>query len=423
MLSIDSNLENLEIVKIGEADKHLKYYREDRGYSTYVVCSIVGFYENDIFHPAYCMNKELPGAEDGNYNVSVEDSLNNVKVWKIVSNGYPYKSYEEMGLENEWDAFAVTKFAIYCILGESKIEYYSADENDVRGQRMLTVLKELVEYSNDENVNIEKGNVQLEKVGEIKEGISYYYQEYRVVSNIDMKEYKLYNLSGFPEGTYVANTKNIYQGEFKTGENFRILIPKEKFKNEIKGEISIGSELKNYPVFYGKAPAGRQDYILTYDKYGEKVEDFELNLNINTGKIKIIKIDGESKEFLQGVSFELINIETEDVFQKVTDENGEIIFDFLYPNKYILKEITGLEGYEINEEDIEIEVKYNSEIEIIIENKKIPELPKEEIEEPEIPEEIITEEIEKIEEEIKEELPEENKNIPEIEVKLPKTGM
>ena len=45
----NTNLNSVEIIKIGEAEKHLKYYREDRGYSTFVVCSIVGFYENNIF--------------------------------------------------------------------------------------------------------------------------------------------------------------------------------------------------------------------------------------------------------------------------------------------------------------------------------------------------------------------------------------
>ena len=417
------NLSSVEIVKIGEAEKHLKYYREDRGYSTHVVCSIVGFYENDIFHPAYCMNKNLPGAEDGNYEVNIKEIMNNPKVWRVISNGYPYKTYQEMGLECMEDAFAVTKFAIYCVLGESKIEYYSAEETDLKGQKMLEVLKTLVEYGNNESVEINQGNIYLEKIGEMKEGDVCYYQEYKVSSDINMTRYNLYNLKNFPEGSYVANAKNIYQGEFNVNENFRILIPKENVIKEINGEIEIGSSLKNYPIFYGVAPEGRQNYILTYDSYGEVRKIFDLNLKINTGKIKVIKIDEDTKENLEGVKFELINENTLESYIGITDEKGEIYFDNLYPGKYILKEFETLENYKINEEELEIEIKYNSEIEIIVENKKISEPPKEEIEEPEIPEEIIPEESEKIEEELKKEVLEENKNIPEIEVKLPKTGM
>ncbi len=416
-----NNLNSVEIIKIGEAERHLKYYREDRGYSTFVVCSIVGFYENDIFHPAYCMNKNLPGAEDGSYEVNITEIMNNPKVWRVISNGYPYKTYQEMGLENMEDAFAVTKFAIYCVLGESKIEYYSAEETDSRGQKMLEVLKALVEYGNNENIEVNKENIYLEKVGEMKEGEICYYQEYKVSSDINMTGYNLYNLKGFPEGSYVANTKNIYQGEFYGGENFRILIPKDKVKEEIKGTIEIGGSLKNYPIFYGKAPEGKQDYVLTYKSYGEVKEKFDLNLKINNGKIKVFKIDGETKEVLEGVKFELINENTLENYSGITDEKGEILFDNLYSGKYILKEVEGLENYVKNEEEYEIEVKYNSEIEIIIENEKQPEPVKEE-EEPKVPEQIIPEKPQKTEEP-KKELPEENKKIPEKEVKLPKTGM
>ena len=416
-----NNSNSVEIIKIGDAERHLKYYREDRGYSTFVVCSIVGFYENDIFHPAYCVNKNLPGAEDGNYKVNITEIMKNPKVWRVISNGYPYKTYQEMGLESMEDAFAVTKFAIYCVLGESKIEYYSAEETDLRGQKMLEVLKALVEYGNNENIDVNKGNIYLEKVGEMKEGEICYYQEYKVSSDINMTGYNLYNLKDFPKGSYVANIKNAYQGEFEANENFRILIPKDKVKEEIDGTIEIGCNLKNYPIFYGEAPEGRQNYILTYDAYGEVRNIFDLNLKINNGKIKVFKIDGETKEVLEGVKFELINENTLENYSGITDEKGEILFDNLYPGKYILKEVEGLENYVKNEEEYEIEIKYNSEIEIIIENEKQPEPVKEE-EEPKVPEEIIPEKPQKTEEP-KVELPEENKKIPEKEVKLPKTGM
>ena len=309
----------------------------------------------------------------------------------------------------------------YCVLGESKLEYYSAEESDLRGKKMLEVLKALVKYGNDENVEVNQGNLYLEKVEEMKEGKTYYYQEYKVSSDINMTGYNLYNLKGFPEGSYVANTKNVYQGEFYVDENFRILIPKDKVKEEINGTIEIEGSLKNYPIFYGKAPEGKQDYVLTYKSYGEVKEKFDLNLKINNGKIKVFKIDGETKEVLEGVKFKLINENTLENYSGITDEKGEILFDNLYPGKYILKEVEGLENYVKNEEEYEIEIKYNSEIEIIIENEKQPEPVKEE-EEPKVPEEIIPEKSQKTEEP-KVELPEENKKIPEKEVKLPKTGM
>ena len=122
--TVEVNINKAYIEKIGEANKHLKYYREDRDIYTYLVCSVVGFYDkNKNFNPAYCMNRNLVGAEDEAYYVKVESLLSNNKVWRVIKNGYPYKSAKQLGLTSKYDAFAVTKFAVYCILGEAKLEY------------------------------------------------------------------------------------------------------------------------------------------------------------------------------------------------------------------------------------------------------------------------------------------------------------
>ena len=62
--------------------------------------------------------------------MEVNNLLKNDKVWRVIKNGYPFKSAEELGLSDEYDAFAVTKFAVYCILGQSKLEYFKAEEDD-----------------------------------------------------------------------------------------------------------------------------------------------------------------------------------------------------------------------------------------------------------------------------------------------------
>ena len=41
--AVEVKLNKAYIEKIGEASKHLKYYREDRDVYTYLVCSVVGF--------------------------------------------------------------------------------------------------------------------------------------------------------------------------------------------------------------------------------------------------------------------------------------------------------------------------------------------------------------------------------------------
>lgn len=358
-----------KLVKIGEITKHLKYFREDRGYSTYVVCSIVGFYENNIFYPAYCMNKNLPGAEAGEYEVNIKNILNNSAVWRVISNGYPYKKCNQLGLENDFDAYAVTKFAVYCVLGESKIEYYSADENDSYGQKLLQVLKELVDFGMN-GTDLPNSNIVIDKVSDVKENDKYFYMDCKIKSNIEMSSYSITKLNGFPEETIYTDLNNINKDVFLNNEIIRIQIPKEKFYKDIYGEISCLAKCKTYPIFYGEAPSGKQNYVVTYDG----IEDVEvkgfIEIKTNTGNITVLKKDKDSLKGIANVKFELYNEFYK--YEAQTNEKGEVNFKNLYPGKYKLKEIYTSDEYKMLEEELNIEISYNEvkEIEILNELKK-----------------------------------------------------
>ncbi len=49
-------------------------------------------------YPAYCINPELPGVgEYPGYQVTVDDVVNNPhQVWRVVTQGYPYKTLQEL---------------------------------------------------------------------------------------------------------------------------------------------------------------------------------------------------------------------------------------------------------------------------------------------------------------------------------------
>ena len=61
-------------------------------------------------YPAYCMDRELPGVEIGiSQTVDVNNVINNVKVWRAIINGYPYKSIAELGCATEEEAYLLMK--------------------------------------------------------------------------------------------------------------------------------------------------------------------------------------------------------------------------------------------------------------------------------------------------------------------------
>ena len=178
------------IQKIGEADHHLKYYQDSKGKYTYVICSIVGHYNNGKFYPAYCMNKELSGVgEAGSYDVDIKEILGNDQIWRAVKNGYPYKSASELGLTSDYDAFTVTKMAIYCLLGQSDINLFSADEDDEEGQKMLEILKHLVNIGRN-GKETQKTSLKIQQEGNLKEEDKYYTFQYKVTSSVSLKNIK-----------------------------------------------------------------------------------------------------------------------------------------------------------------------------------------------------------------------------------------
>ena len=64
-----------------------------------------------------------------------------------------------------------------------------------------------------------------------------------------------------------------------------------------------------------------------------------------------------------------------------TDEKGLIILDKILPGKYYIKEVKAPEGFEKNEEILEVDVNLNEKIEITITNSKIVIEPVQEIQE------------------------------------------
>lgn len=361
-------IDSADIVFTGRtAPPDLLYRRMDGGIGS-IICSIVGYYRNDKFYPVYCLNGSLPGAETTEYTVNISDYINNDKVWRIVTNGFPYNN---MGLSDD-DAYLVTKIAIFCVTGNADFSRYTYDESRPVTVQTYQALKNLVEViAEDTTIKRQTGTITIKKEGELKEFEEYYAQEYLASSKLEEESFEIKNLSGFPKGTFVGNIQNNPQTVFNPGDKFRIIIPKSGLKKDIIGSFEVVGKVKNYPIFYGEAPSGYQNYTVTFDSFGDELAKKDLSIPCNTGSLKVVKIDADTKEFLSGVEFELKNNETNETKNMKTDASGEIKFENLYPGTYSLVEIEKNEEYRLNAESKIINIEYNKQTELIIENEKI----------------------------------------------------
>ena len=368
--AIEVDLNKAYIEKIGEASQHLKYYREDRDIYTYLICSVVGFYDKEKnFNPAYCMNRDLVGAEDEAYYVKVESLLNNNKVWRVIKNGYPYKSAKQLGLTSKFDAFAVTKFAVYCVLREAKLDYFKAEKDDEEAVAMLKALKELVKIGEKGTEKQDDDPLTLKKEGNLKEEENYYYQEYNLSSTTDFENYEISKAEGMPEGSYISDTEGNKTTKLKQGHNFKVMIPKEQMVKDISIKITAKAECKSYVILEGKTTVTKtQNYVVTAGEMATATTTDTLKININNISLKIKKVEENSNKPIQGVKFALYQGE-QLVQEKQTDQDGRITFDNLYPGKYTLKEVETGEKYILDNTSQEFELKYGDTKEITITNR------------------------------------------------------
>lgn len=336
------------------------------------------FEKDGEMYPAYCLNPEYDGVGTGNiteYNVNVNRKIDNENVWKAIINGYPYKSLSELGTENEKEAYTATQFAIYTILHNRKPEDYSLANDSVGAQRtyqaylkIINAVKESVEKIN-ENPEIklicENDNWNMDNENNLS-------KIYRINSNANEGKYQV-NISGQEtECLKIVDIEGNEKTEFDLDEKFKVLLPLKELKDDLKFEINVDVNLKTKPVLFGETTIPEtQNYGLTGYMYEQSKTIKTEEIVKKSAKIEITKLDRTTKEKIEGVEFNLLNSTQDIVIQKlITDKNGQIIINELEPGEYYLQEVKAKDGYNLNPDLIEINLKYNEEFKITIENSK-----------------------------------------------------
>ena len=130
------------------------------------------------------MNFGLSGAEEkeGGYDVDAFNKENDPKVVSIILNGFPYKSAQELGLENDSQARVATQFAIW-IYKNSNLDINKISAMEPQYQCVVDAIHNIYNMGIsqnsilDTNVNFEKENEQA-----IVDNIdkSYYSQTYSI---------------------------------------------------------------------------------------------------------------------------------------------------------------------------------------------------------------------------------------------------
>lgn len=332
------------------------------------------YQENGKEYPVYCLNKELHGVGDyiATYDVSNQGKITDLGLWRIIINGYPYRNPEQLGAENEQEAYTATKQAIYCYIYNTKLEQYSAiNEAGVRViNAMNTILENAKKSTEDFNSKeIEISQSEKWEVDETKD--EYISKQYKITSDFNISMVVL-NLENAPEGTKITNLENQEKNEFNSEENFKILIPISSLEKSGEFKINIQTKMETKPIFFGKAPNGElQDYALTAFSYEDVNTELIQNYEKNSTEIIIQKQDTETGEQLRKAKFEILDKNKKIIRVAETNENGQIIMDKLTQGTYYIREVKAPDGYALDMELHKIDIKLNEKITIKVNNDKI----------------------------------------------------
>lgn len=333
-----------------------------------IIVSKIFYKDGENEYPAYCMNVELGGVgEYGNYDVTIKEAVNNPLLWRVITNGYPYQSFETLGVANEDEAYTATKQAVYCVL-------YDYDSNNFQkyipigeaGNRTLNAMKQIVNKARNSSQTKPSNQIKLEEMEEWKideEDNNYISKKIKISADCNIKNYdiKLNN----------DKDKQIKIKEINK-EQIKIMIPIKLLEKDDNIEINVTGNLETKPILYGRPNMSNyQNYALAGQIYEGGSGKLKIEYQKNTSKLKIIKKDDKENKYLQGVEFRILNEKNEIIYSNLTtNENGEIILQGILPGKYYIEEVKTIDGYKKIENKIEFQITLNEELEIIITNEK-----------------------------------------------------
>ncbi|MEH7046029.1 SpaA isopeptide-forming pilin-related protein [Bacillus thuringiensis] len=310
---------------------------------------------------AYCLTYGLrsPNGED----LPEVGRTDNV-VYRILMNGYPQKSPQELGVSNWKEAHYATQLAVWNALGQLSIS-----ELEHRNANVEKAAKEIIYAVNHSNATQETymNVIQTDKQEAKLNGEYFETSLYQVESNAKNGVFTV-NLKNAPNGTKIVAENGEMKEQLQLGEKFRILVPKSSNTGNLS--LKITSNLVNLHAVAYKGTDKIQDATVLLERSEEKVST-DLNVSWKSvGQLEVIKV-GEQKEVLQGAVFDMFNSKNEKVGTITTNEKGIASLSGLEIGTYTLKEVKSPTGYVLNGQPQQIEVKTGEVATITVQNTKV----------------------------------------------------
>ncbi|PGC33833.1 adhesin [Bacillus pseudomycoides] len=310
---------------------------------------------------AYCLTY---GKLSPNGNDLPEMGRTDNIVYRVLLNGYPQKSPEELGVSNWKEAHYATQISVWAALGQIDInEVQHKNANVAKAVKVIIAGADASQETQELYMNVTPTDNQEAKLK------NEYFETtlYQVESNAKNGVFTV-QLTNAPTGTKVVSTNGEEKQQFNLGEQFRILVPKSSPSGTFS--LKVSSNLSKLHAVAYKGNDKVQDATVLLERTEEKVSaDLQVHWK-SLGGLKVIKV-GEQKEVLQGAVFEVFNHANEKVGKITTNEEGTASLSGLEAGKYALKEVKAPTGYVLNDKPQILEVKTGEVATITVANAKV----------------------------------------------------
>ena len=287
-------------------------------------------------YPAYCINPGLDGVgEQGTYNVKVSSLLNDVNLWRVITNGYPYKSVSELGCNTAAEAFVATKHAVYCALLNREASWYGTIGE--AGVRVKNAMETILRNAKSSSAGKPSSIITINEIDSTwKEDASwngYISKTFDITAETSYDSYTVSLEGNYPEETRIADISNNLKSNFSSGDKFKIAIPIRAISNSGSFKIKAVSKLATKPVLYGKSPnSSLQDYALTASIYEDGEGDRTVYFSKNETTLEIVKQEDKTLKKLKGVEFRILDSNKKPAYTNlITNENGKITITNMLP--------------------------------------------------------------------------------------------
>ena len=329
-------------------------------------------------HIAYCMDYDVKNPPNGT-GLQYLNNVSSNKVVAILMNGYPSRTPEQLGLNNEQEAYLATQMALWQALnGTNETKGLSFNVDKVQPNvRYSSSFEALFENSKKVtkkllNTNYDPGTFSLDSSSA---KVDYEYNDdtiaigpykfkktgYSSLGDIDV------NISGEPTGTYMIDSYGNKKNTFKINESFYLIV--NKFADPTNISIKASSKANKYVgVVYGRS--GWQNFVFLDTEQIDVTGSATATWEESKGNIKVVKVDQDSKP-IAGAEFTLSDSSGKQIKTEKTDANGNISITKLNVGDYTLTETTVPDGYIIQKSTYPVSVKRNQTSTVEVQNTKV----------------------------------------------------